>query len=80
MFLFPRQHEELVGIYASQLARHHCIDLFVHMMELRLNGRSFFNPEVAFISLEFFPSTSYFFRFGLLFFLVGDKIFFIFWP
>ncbi|CAK7356484.1 unnamed protein product [Dovyalis caffra] len=33
------QHEELVGIYASQLARHRCVDLFVHMMELRLNSR-----------------------------------------
>lgn len=40
MFLFSKQHEELVGIYASQLARHRCIDLFVHMMELRLNSRS----------------------------------------
>lgn len=41
MFLFSKQHEELVGIYASQLARHRCIDLFVHMMELRLNSRWF---------------------------------------
>ena len=42
MFLFSMQHEELVGIYASQLARHRCIDLFVHMMELRLNSRLMF--------------------------------------
>ncbi|XP_022724801.1 nuclear pore complex protein NUP107-like isoform X2 [Durio zibethinus] len=39
MFLFSKHHEELVGIYASQLARHRCVDLFVHMMELRLNSR-----------------------------------------
>lgn len=39
MFLFSNQHEELVGIYASQLARHRCIDLFVHMMELRVESR-----------------------------------------
>ncbi|KAI3933887.1 hypothetical protein MKX01_028213, partial [Papaver californicum] len=39
MYLFSMQHEELVGVYASQLARHHCIDLFVEMMEARLNGR-----------------------------------------
>lgn len=39
MFLFSEHHEELVGVYASQLARHRCIDLFVHMMELRLNSR-----------------------------------------
>ncbi|KMZ57642.1 hypothetical protein ZOSMA_83G00150 [Zostera marina] len=37
MVLFSKQHEELVGIYASQLASHRCIDLFVQMMELRLN-------------------------------------------
>ncbi|CAL5379448.1 unnamed protein product [Camellia sinensis] len=39
IFLFSKHHEELVGIYASQLAHHRCIDLFVHMMELRLNSR-----------------------------------------
>ncbi|GAB2268971.1 hypothetical protein Dimus_003906, partial [Dionaea muscipula] len=38
MFLFSKQHEELVGIYVSQLAHHRCVDLFVHMMELRLNA------------------------------------------
>ncbi|CAL5379562.1 unnamed protein product [Camellia sinensis] len=40
IFLFSKHHEELVGIYASQLAHHRCIDLFVHMMELRLNRRN----------------------------------------
>lgn len=39
LFLFSKEHEELVGIYASQLACHRCIDLFVHMMELRLHSR-----------------------------------------
>ncbi|KAG6492893.1 hypothetical protein ZIOFF_047863 [Zingiber officinale] len=39
MFLFSKQHEELVGIYASQLVCHLCVDLFVQMMELRLNSR-----------------------------------------
>ncbi|GMP40696.1 hypothetical protein CsSME_00011039 [Camellia sinensis var. sinensis] len=38
IFLFSKHCEELVGIYASQLAHHRCIDLFVHMMELRLNS------------------------------------------
>ncbi|XP_060972086.1 nuclear pore complex protein NUP107 [Cannabis sativa] len=38
MFLFSKHREDLVGIYASQLARHRCIDLFVHMMELRWNS------------------------------------------
>lgn len=41
MYLFSQQHEELVGVYASQLARHLCVDLFVQMMELRLNSRFF---------------------------------------
>lgn len=39
MFLFTNHHEELVGIYASQFAAHRCINLFLHMMELRLNSR-----------------------------------------
>ncbi|THG22923.1 hypothetical protein TEA_026970 [Camellia sinensis var. sinensis] len=40
IFLFSKHCEELVGIYASQLTHHRCIDLFVHMMELRLNSRT----------------------------------------
>ncbi|MCH86771.1 nuclear pore complex protein Nup107-like [Trifolium medium] len=40
-FLFSKEHEEeLVGIYASQLARQRCIDpLCSHDMELRLHSR-----------------------------------------
>ncbi|KAL6908067.1 hypothetical protein ACP4OV_002237 [Aristida adscensionis] len=37
-YLFSEQQEELVGLYASQLERDLCIDLFVEMMELRLNS------------------------------------------
>lgn len=37
MYLFSKQHDDLVGVYASQLACHLCIDLFVQMMELREN-------------------------------------------
>ncbi|CAM8955961.1 unnamed protein product [Rhodiola kirilowii] len=48
MFLFSKQHEELVGIYASQLAPHRCIDLFVHMMELR--------PEYVHVKYKIFLS------------------------
>lgn len=57
MFLFSNQHEELVGIYASQLARHRCVDLFVHMMELRLNSRWFILILCLLISI---PLTSIF--------------------
>lgn len=39
MYLFSKQHDDLVGVYASQLACHLCIDLFVQMMELRVNDR-----------------------------------------
>ncbi|KAL8230247.1 hypothetical protein R6Q57_000025 [Mikania cordata] len=55
MFLFSKQHEELVGIYASQLARHRCIDLFVHMMELRLNGSVHVRYKVFLSAIEYLP-------------------------
>ncbi|KAJ6701141.1 NUCLEAR PORE COMPLEX PROTEIN [Salix koriyanagi] len=59
MFLFSKQHEELVGIYASQLARHRCIDLFVHMMELRLNSSSVHVKYKIFLSaMEYLPFSS----------------------
>ncbi|KAK9281423.1 hypothetical protein L1049_004325 [Liquidambar formosana] len=55
MFLFSKQHEELVGIYASQLARHRCIDLFVHMMELRLNGSAHVKYKIFLSAMEYLP-------------------------
>ncbi|KAK1434256.1 hypothetical protein QVD17_11176 [Tagetes erecta] len=55
MFLFSKQHEELVGIYASQLARHRCIDLFVHMMELRLNGSVHVRYKIYLSAIEYLP-------------------------
>ncbi|KAL0380583.1 UNVERIFIED_CONTAM: Nuclear pore complex protein [Sesamum angustifolium] len=55
MFLFTKQHEELVGIYASQLARHRCIDLFVHMMELRLNSSVHVRYKIFLSAVEYLP-------------------------
>ncbi|KAF7843626.1 nuclear pore complex protein NUP107 [Senna tora] len=55
MFLFSKQHEELVGIYASQLARHRCIDLFVHMMELRLNSSVHVKYKIFHSAIEYLP-------------------------
>ncbi|GLU14214.1 hypothetical protein SLE2022_307970 [Rubroshorea leprosula] len=55
MFLFSRQHEELVGIYASQLAHHRCIDLFVHMMELRLNSSVHVKYKIFLSAMEYLP-------------------------
>ncbi|KAK4479532.1 hypothetical protein RD792_015048 [Penstemon davidsonii] len=55
MFLFTKQHEELVGIYASQLAHHRCIDLFVHMMELRLNSSVHIRYKIFLSAIEYLP-------------------------
>lgn len=64
MFLFSKQHEELIGIYASQLAHHRCIDLFVHMMELRMSSRYFFflmqMNSCHLVHVSFFNSSIYF--------------------
>lgn len=58
MFLFSKQHEELVGVYASQLARHLCIDLFVHMMELRLNSSVHVKYKLFLSAMEYLPFSS----------------------
>ncbi|XP_052183667.1 nuclear pore complex protein NUP107 [Diospyros lotus] len=55
MFLFSEQHEGLVGIYASQLAHHRCIDLFVHMMELRLNSSVHIKYRIFLSAIEYLP-------------------------
>ncbi|PIN21264.1 hypothetical protein CDL12_06054 [Handroanthus impetiginosus] len=55
MFLFTKQHEELVGIYASQLARNRCVDLFVHMMELRLNSSVHVKHKIFLSAVEYLP-------------------------
>ncbi|KAJ0075048.1 hypothetical protein Patl1_33744 [Pistacia atlantica] len=55
MFLFLKQHEELVGIYASQLAHHRCIDLFVHKMELRLKSRVHVKYRIFLSAMEYLP-------------------------
>lgn len=58
MFLFSEHHEELVGVYASQLARHRCIDLFVHMMELRLNSSVHVKYKIFLSAMEYLPFSS----------------------
>lgn len=55
MYLFSQQHEELVGIYASHLAHHRCIDLFVHMMELRLNASVHIKYKLFVSAMEYLP-------------------------
>ncbi|CAH9076937.1 unnamed protein product [Cuscuta europaea] len=58
MFLFTNHHEELVGIYASQLAGHRCINLFLHMMELRLNSSVHVRYKVFLSAIEYLPFTN----------------------
>ncbi|KAI4325370.1 hypothetical protein MLD38_030775 [Melastoma candidum] len=58
MFLFSKHHEELVGIYASQLAGHRCVDLFVHMMELRLSSSIHVKYKIFLSAIEYLPYTS----------------------
>lgn len=58
MFLFSKQHEELVGVYASQLARPFCIDLFVQMMELRLNSSMHVKYKLFLAAVEYLPFSS----------------------
>ncbi|KAI4355403.1 hypothetical protein L6164_004182 [Bauhinia variegata] len=55
MFLFSNQLEELVAIYASQLARHRCVELFVHMMELRLNSSEHVKHKIFLSAMEYLP-------------------------
>ncbi|GMH17570.1 hypothetical protein Nepgr_019411 [Nepenthes gracilis] len=55
MFLFSKQHEELIGIYASQLARHRCVDLLVHMMELQLNAGVHAKYKLFLSAIEYLP-------------------------
>lgn len=55
MFLFSEHHEELVGVYASQIARHYCIDLFVEMMELRLNSSMQTKYKLFRSAIEYLP-------------------------
>jgi nuclear pore complex protein Nup107 len=55
-YLFSEQQEELVGVYASQLERDVCIDLFVEMMELRLNSRYYY---ICLYPLMFLQSGKY---------------------
>ncbi|KAI0493389.1 hypothetical protein KFK09_023505 [Dendrobium nobile] len=55
MFLFSEHHEELVGVYASQITRHYCIDLFVEMMELRLNSSIQIKHKLFRSAIEYLP-------------------------
>ncbi|KAK1648026.1 hypothetical protein QYE76_065831 [Lolium multiflorum] len=57
-YLFSEQQEELVGVYASQLERDVCIDLFVEMMELRLNSSLHTMYKLFLSAVEYLPFSS----------------------
>ncbi|KAF3792303.1 Nuclear pore complex protein [Nymphaea thermarum] len=55
VYLFSQNHEELVGVYASQLAPHLCVDLFVHMMEIRLMASVHVKYRIFRSAMEYLP-------------------------
>ncbi|VAH01163.1 unnamed protein product [Triticum turgidum subsp. durum] len=57
-YLFSEGQEELVGVYASQLERDVCIDLFVDMMELRLNSSLHTMYKLFLSAVEYLPFSS----------------------
>ncbi|KAG8090488.1 hypothetical protein GUJ93_ZPchr0011g26904 [Zizania palustris] len=57
-YLFSEQQEELVGVYASQLERDLCIELFVEMMELRLNSSLHTMYKLFLSAVEYLPFSS----------------------
>jgi len=57
-YLFSEDQEELVGVYASQLQRDLCINLFVEMMELRLNSSLHTMYKLFLSAVEYLPFSS----------------------
>lgn len=55
IFLFTQRREELVGIYAAQLAPYLCEELYVHMMELRQNDSVLVKQKLFRSALENLP-------------------------
>ncbi|CAN6451397.1 unnamed protein product [Victoria cruziana] len=55
VYLFSQNHEELVGVYASQLAPHLCVDLFVHMMEIRMMASVQVKYKIFRSAMEYLP-------------------------
>ncbi|CAL4986239.1 unnamed protein product [Urochloa decumbens] len=57
-YLFSEDQEELVGVYASQLQCDLCINLFVEMMELRLNSSLHTMYKLFLSAVEYLPFSS----------------------
>ncbi|CAO2142575.1 unnamed protein product [Urochloa humidicola] len=57
-YLFSEDQEELVGVYASQLQHDLCINLFVEMMESRLNSSLHTMYKLFLSAVEYLPFSS----------------------
>ncbi|CAM6108841.1 unnamed protein product [Calypogeia fissa] len=55
IFLFTQRREDLVGVYASQLAPHLCVELYVHMMDLRENESVPVKYKIFRSAMEYLP-------------------------
>ncbi|KAG6549031.1 hypothetical protein Mapa_009474 [Marchantia paleacea] len=58
IFLFTQKKEELVGVYASQLAPHLCVELYVHMIDLRENESVPVKYKIFKSAIEYLPFIS----------------------
>jgi nuclear pore complex protein Nup107 len=55
IFLFTEHQEDLVGVYASQLAPHLCVELYVNFMDLRQNDNVAVKYRIFRSAIEFLP-------------------------
>ena len=55
IFLFTEHREEFVGVYASQLAPHLCVELYVNFMDLRQNDVIPVKYKIFRSAIEFLP-------------------------
>lgn len=55
IFLFTEHQEDLVGVYASQLAPHLCVELYVNFMDLRQNDPVPVKYKIFRTAIEFLP-------------------------
>lgn len=55
IFLFTKHQEDLVGVYASQLAPHLCVELYVNFMDLRQNDPVPVKYKIFRTAVEFLP-------------------------
>ncbi|CAM6042536.1 unnamed protein product [Sphagnum compactum] len=55
IFLFTEHQEEYLGLYASQLAPHLCVELYANFMDLRQNDNLAVKYKIFCSAIEFLP-------------------------